>query len=402
MLKFKSLQKVTLRDISYLLNIILMFSLLIDPTNVLFGIKNISFVLFCIVSIKYADFKCILIFIIFVMIYFVSLFAGIITNSEFDFLIAKGYLKAFLFLSYLFWVNDNYLRIFRFFYLFSLLIAIGEIIIYFLVLFFPFLTPLLISIFSDGTIDGVSTFAVSNRTFLGFEFLSIYFRTSSVCIISLSVSLFLFFRKKRLKYLLFSIILFLGLFFSGTRANIMSAILSFASIFMVHILYDKKNKLLFVCILILISFFSVFLLLNLLQDSSEVSLNIKAGHFRSLNQLFSENAIRFFFIGTGPASYFYSEGNRSMQAVVELTYLDLIRCYGFVFTLTIIICILLPIYYVLVNKNYDKLLKSSLVIAYLLYLMIAGTNPLLVSSTGFMVICTMFYIGYNNILLEIG
>ena len=58
--------------------------------------------------------------------------------------------------------------------------------------------------------------------------------------------------------------------------------------------------------------------------------------------------------------------------------------------------------YVLVNKNYDKLLKSSLVIAYLLYLMIAGTNPLLVSSTGFMVICTMFYIGYNNILLEIG
>lgn len=193
----------------------------------------------------------------------------------------------------------------------------------------------------------------------------------------------------------------MGLIFSGTRANMLAACIMLGSSFMFYTLYQKKNKLIFVCLFVLITFFSTFLILKLLQDSSEISLNVKSGHFYSIMLLFSERPFRFLFIGTGPASYFYSVGSHQMEAVVELTYLELVRYYGFIFTVVIFFCLLLPFYYIVTNKNYDKFLKASLIIGCFLYLMIAGTNPLLVSSTGFIVICTMFYIGHNNILLEI-
>lgn len=400
--KFTYPHKVRLRDISYLLNMFLIFSLLIDPTNVLFGIKNAVFVLFLVVSIMYANFKHILIVLTFIMIYFVSLTFGILTHNEFDFLIARGYLKAFLFFSYLFWTTDSYLQIFRFFYLFSILVALAEIVVYVLLLLFPFLEPVLREILFALSADVVSTFDISHRVFLGVKVISVYFRTSPICIISLSISLFLLFKKKSLKFLLFSIILFMGLIFSGTRANMLAAFIMVAASCMFYSLYEKKNKFLFVFLFVVIAFSSIFVILMLLQDSSEVSLTVKSGHFHSLMSLFAEHPMRFFFIGTGPASYFYSVGSYKMEAVVELTYLELIRYYGFIFTLVILSCVLLPIYYIVVNKNYDKFLKISLIVGYFLYLMIAGTNPLLVSSTGFIVVCTMFYLGHNNILLKIG
>ena len=42
----KIISKINLKDISYFANIILLFSVIVDSTNILFGIKDIAFKFF--------------------------------------------------------------------------------------------------------------------------------------------------------------------------------------------------------------------------------------------------------------------------------------------------------------------------------------------------------------------
>lgn len=399
MLKFKltPLHKVRLRDVSYLLNVFLIFSLLIDPTNVFLGIKNIVFCIFVLISIPYEKFRYIEIFLVFISIYFFSFSYALISGSDLDLVIAQGYLKAFLFLMYLFWVNDNHLRMFHFFYRISLLIALIEVLLYSLITMYPFLEVVFWNFFSQRN----QVIAITRRQFVGIKFLSVYFRTSAVCVISLSVSLFCWFSTKKVKYFIYTCLLWAGLFCSGTRANILAAVLLLIISFLLYVFYIKKCKFLFTVLILCFSFFCIFFIFKLLGDSDEISINTKTGHYISLMNLFASNPIRFLLIGLGPASFFYSEGSGQMEAVIELTYLDLIRNYGLVFTIVIMLIISLPFFYVVRNKYYDKFMKILLSFGYLSYLFIAGTNPLLVSSTGFMVVCMMFYVAHNNILLEV-
>ena len=93
-------------------------------------------------------------------------------------------------------------------------------------------------------------------------------------------------------------------------------------------------------------------------------------------------------LGQGPGTEFYSEGFRKMTMKTEWTYVELLRNYG-------LLCI--PILYVVIYP-FLRLLKqafkfdSALAIAfgYVIYLVIAGTNPLLLSSTGMLVILSAY------------
>ena len=76
-----------------------------------------------------------------------------------------------------------------------------------------------------------------------------------------------------------------------------------------------------------------------------------------------------------------------MTYTTEWTYLELLRGYG-LFAFLILAVMLWPIfklYKMRRNRN-----VAAMMMAYIVYLVIAGTNPLLISSTGMLIILTIY------------
>ena len=388
--------KINLKEISFFANVILLFAVLLDPTNDFLGIKTIAFFFFVIVSLPYIKFDNIFVPIALCIIYFLTFSFGLITDQQIDVAFSFLILKSFLFLLYLFWMNNDYLRVFSVFYKLTIVISIIIIVLFILFIFFPVLEGIIYA-FMSGKGHPIM---ISRRTTLGVSHLMIYFRASAVCVISLSVSLYLFFSKKKSKYFIHSCLFFLGLLFSGTRANILSGFLITIFLTLFYLLYYKKAVLSFIVTFCSVSFTGILLIISLFTDTSR-STEVKVGHFESMMLHFAEAPVQFLLIGAGPGSMFYSSGFNKMTVQTELTYMELIRNFGLVLTVVMIFIFCVPSLNIAKNKQYDRFFILSITLGYIAYLFIAGTNPLLISSTGLIVFSIMFYISQNNILKEI-
>ena len=125
----------------------------------------------------------------------------------------------------------------------------------------------------------------------------------------------------------------------------------------------------------------------LLMEEDEPSNLVKYAHLASYKELFNENPL-YLLLGQGPATEFYSIGFRKMTLKTEWTYLELLRNYGML-CLPILYVILRPLFELIkLSFKYDSAL--TIAAAYIIYLVIAGTNPLLLSSTGMLVILSAY------------
>ncbi|HAZ96055.1 MAG TPA: hypothetical protein DCW73_02140, partial [Treponema sp.] len=86
------------RKISFVLNILLIFSIVFGPYNYLFHIKNIAFVLFLLASLPFIECKYYYVPLVFLSIFFVSLSFGILTQQNLSNESTMSMLKSFLFL----------------------------------------------------------------------------------------------------------------------------------------------------------------------------------------------------------------------------------------------------------------------------------------------------------------
>lgn len=383
----------TLKNFSIFINFLLIFSIVIDPTNILFGIKDLSFLLFLLVSLPYIDFKKIYIPLVFILVYLISLSFGLLFDNKLDYTRVIGYLKSFLFLIYVFWMDKCvFLNTFRFFYFSTLVMAVIEIILFIIFTSLPDSATLIYQYFMSNE----AVIMVSKRTFLGINFQSVYYRSSSCVTLSIPAALIAYFKTHKKKYFFQSIMLISILFISATRANMLSALLIIAGILLFYILYYKKNQVLFVALFVICAFSAFILIFALLTENDPSSMGVKAGHQKGYIELFMNSPLKYFLIGGGPGEYFYSYGFQRFASYTELSYYDLIKNYGLIFTLTLLCLMIIPIFQISNNRNMDKLTKISFIIGYFAYLFIAGTNPLLISSNGFIIFSLMFYISNKN------
>jgi hypothetical protein len=174
------------------------------------------------------------------------------------------------------------------------------------------------------------------------------------------------------------------LILSGTRANIIVAIVLFFYTFYIH-MKKKHRKYVFLLLFVLIVLLFpkiINVLVNSFFDPNESSMNVKAGHLKSYINLFRNN-LDIFLFGSGTGAIFYSFGSHRLLSITELTYFESIRIFGLLLCIPLTVFLLVP------------LLKTSgiLRMAYLMYLFVMGTNPLLYSSTGL----TAIVFVYTNI-----
>jgi hypothetical protein len=379
-----------LKSVINFLFCLLVFVLIIDPGDLIFRLKVplfASIFLIWFLLKKFAVLKInkdiLFISFIFLIIPVWGVIVAIIQDTFSDQVFALGFIKSFFIITSLVIVVD--LKIPVEVYLNRLCIIIPIIIIptYILLTINPssFIT---ISNYLD--VKDVAKF--SNRNFYGYEVVMLYYRTSPLLVFPLAYycSRFFYQNKKFINIVLVILFLF-TLILSGTRANMLSG--AFIVIyFLFDFLVKKRNKLPFLITCVIMIFVMVSFLKTLSFSDTESSSEVKAGHMASYMMLFEQHP-QYLIWGAGLGSTFYTSGLSAFTSQTELTYIDLVRWFGIPITLILFFLLLYPIIFMYSNNKIHKNNKY-LIIAYIGYLFIAGTNPLLVSSTGMLAVITMY------------
>lgn len=387
-------------DVSSLISNIFLFltvfSVVVDPTNEILKIKNISFIIFVLFSIKNGEFNNIIKYLLLIVIYYITyLFQLMFPSCFVDAGTANAILKSFIYLFIIFFMGKNQKNhVFKYFFYVNFCVAIFCLIIWILIMILPSIEyPLYLYFMRRENF----TLTISHRVFIGIKVFGVFYKTCVFAVICLSYSLYQYLFRKNKKYFLYSIIFFLYLFASGTRANMLSSILILGGIW-AYYLFKKGRFALLSFILFIGGTLAMFLIIKLMSDTGETSVAIKALHKESYWNLFDSNIIRYCLIGDGPGSTFYTKGWEKLVVTTELSYYELVRNYGIIFSLIMLFIFFDPI--ISIYNNYKDERFFIFLLSFISYMFIAGTNPYLIGSTGFTTIAIMYYIGAHDIDLE--
>ena len=209
----------------------------------------------------------------------------------------------------------------------------------------------------------------------------IFFRTSPLMVILLFKS---FSESKYLIFMLTSI----AILVSGTRGNVL---FSFGFLCLFYITNTgNKSKIIKYLLISSMAILTILFSSTIYQEFYQVffvkgttSDVIRQGHIRGILELINNNPW-IILTGSGMGSDFYSYGVNGYINSIEWSFIDLWRQMGFFLFSLFIIFLLLP----LLSNNGGKIYKKY---AYMTYLFIAATNPLLFSSTAYLVYIYMYY-----------
>lgn len=368
--------------------LILLF--LIDPTNSIFHLKNIVFILlfsFNVVFYK-ADFVKARYFFYAIFAVSISFVVANLRGTIIDLVELKGIYTAFVPLLLLPWI-DRYdvLRLSRI----PVLITAAIVVILFWLIFF---NPIIESAVYSFVWSHDNTIMMSHRYFLGMRFFGMYCKSTVAMLPVFCIAVYNVVTPSKRNLIDFLLVIFLLHLFliSGTRSTTLLPLLLFVAILFVYCRNKRFFNYVFYPAALLAVLAIVFILFKLLMEKSEASNLVKYAHLTSYLGLFERNPSYILF-GQGPATYFYSEGFRHMTNITEWTYIELIRCYG-LFSIVILYIIIKPLFVLFKRINRSDVVIA-FILGYLLYLVIAGTNPLFLSSTGMLVVLTVYSFLYR-------
>jgi hypothetical protein len=370
------------------------FNCVFDPAGLFFGIKTMLFV-FIMITLAFKAFvskklyipKNILSFILIFafLIPILSLISTIIfhqfKNNTIQLVYGTINTGLFLLIIFVFFNSSyNYLKIFIFWLtiLSSLIIILHFIVIN-----------------NTSLIPNLQKFGVKYRIFqfavgplLGTTIVRVYFWASPVLLLAVAYySYKVIIQPTRVANYFLLFINILGMFFSGSRLNMIISVITFFLILLFYL--SSKNLLPILLILI------IFICTSLILYFDEISLMFgnnsdseKFGMINDYKKIYISN-IKTFLFGQGIGSEAYFAARGEVMSYTELTYFDLFRKYGFILGLTLLGAIFYPIFLIRTAKS--KFLW--IIVTYGLYLFMAFFNPFYFSSNGMIILSfTLFLI----------
>lgn len=125
--------------------------------------------------------------------------------------------------------------------------------------------------------------------------------------------------------------------------------------------------------------FDLYLSNTLILSFEETSNAVKIGHFMSY---FDDVTPTSAFFGRGLASYYYSSGSAALKAQTEISPLDMLRYFGVPLTVVLYLCLLFP-----ARQLWRYAGRNAIhVFAFVLYMVLSITNPVLFNSYGMLVV----------------
>ena len=218
------------------------------------------------------------------------------------------------------------------------------------------------------------------KSYVYAAYYKIFFKTSPLLLIFIP---FCFENNRQI----LAIIAYIALVLSGTRANIFVASIVFVFGFVNLWSENKENKLLrlltgiLICCLIMLSIPTIVNIIHKLMNTvgSINSDSVRLGQLASFMDLFS-NPQKLLF-GEGFGTKFFDIGRMEYTTSSEIAYLDLIRKIGLILFVPFMIFVLKPFKFKI--PIHDKL-------AYAGYLVVCFTNPLIFSSTAYVLYILLY------------
>lgn len=367
--------------------LMLILVIVLDPTNTVLHLKDVFFILlvgFNIMAYK-PDFRYVTHILLIYTAVFASFFFAEIQGNVIDMEKFVSILKAFAPLFMLPWISHyNVIRL----SVFPSCLACVMILIMYLVAASSEELEYAIYLFSKSHDEMI---LVGHRYILGMKFPSFYLKSFVDLMFTLFLAIFYLFNSdkmwKRIIFLCGAGMFTFAFFLSGTRSTMLLPIFMFVFIAYASVMKRRKAKYLVYPIVAFAAVMFLMLVIVLASERGEFSNDIKYAHLGSYMSLLSEHPL-YFILGQGPATSFYSAGFRRMTMETEWTYIELIRVYG-IFNLLILGVVLHPLYrlwrYIKTNPKVLGIWAT-----FIAYLFIAGTNPLLLSSTGMIMILAIY------------
>lgn len=360
-----------------ILNFLLLFVCIFDPQNLLFGIKDLLFILmagtyFISLTIRkkkiFFPRRTIQYVFTFTTLPIISIILYFILH---DFRFAENYvgfnyLKSYLFLFITFILIDYRIPAIKQLLFVLNLLAILTIVINNL--------PISEALYNFGNKFGI--YAIGYRKYGFLDYTYTYFHTSPLLVFSLSYYLWQFFKKKSWLNFIFISINVLALINSGTRNNILFCLL----IIIAFIFLASKNRIRIVIIITLTLLTTYMVLssqvLSSMFSSDDISNNLKISYLSDYaREIFNFPNI---LTGQGIGSSFYISNLNKYMSVTELTYLEIFRRFGVVLGSLTIFLMFYPLAWIMQRK--EQLMW--LAIAYFSYLVMSAFNPFFFSSNG--------------------
>lgn len=361
-------------DILYFLFLV---TLSLDPTGFHSRLKDLLFVVLVIYGIIY----CLkrrqylapinrISFLFFVLIPLWGMFIAYITGELNDSGYAMSQMRSMLYISIFFFVVTMRLNILlKAVWMNGLVLAVVTLILFFL----SQLGGIFLAVIYDYCNASDNYTMAYNRNFLGYAINGLYFKAGSLIIFSFIYNLYQY--KGPFK-ILFSVILFLSLMVAGSRTPMLVQTM----ILLVY-LYDKNvigKFLTRVSALVLIGMLIMVTYLLATQEN-EKSNEVKYDNFESYIEDIGDKGHPVW--GAGLGSEFYAKGRGEKLSYTELSYMDILRIYGLPVGICFIFLFFAPCFWLW--KYYSRsLFLKRYCLGYVLFLILSGTNPLLLGSIG--------------------
>jgi len=210
---------------------------------------------------------------------------------------------------------------------------------------------------------------------------------SAIVILFLDFNIICFLRKRKFRFLLMSILLFLALFLTGSRTGLVAFVLSFTVILLLtSVKYKRYNLLMFFLVLIMLVLIVpripyIRIGFSTLFNGTNNSVLIRIENAKEVITLFKQSM----FFGWGPAKEIHS-------TVVDSEYFLLLRRYGLIGLLSIFMFMMYNL--IKIFRNRTRLRSCDADGSYSLAVLVLGYTPSL-----FVVMLTNNFISSYQLLL---
>lgn len=357
----------------------------LDPANQVIHVKDYVFVLF--VAFNAVVYKPRFDYLPFILLPYMALVGSFVSaqilgnmiDEEFFFGMAKGFSMLVLLL----WVPFYYrLELMSKWVIFILALVAS-------VLFLAVLSSELIEAGVFAYVQSHGKFIMmTRRSFLGISFFGMYYKSIICAVIPLYLlchQVFIRGSHRVAGCIAIAVIVF-AFATSGTRATMLLPLAMIGFAVFQKMQTTRLMRFFIYPFLALAALGFVVLVVKLATEKGETSNMIKYGHLASYNDLFFHHP-EYLFMGQGMGSWFYSVGFRGSVTQTEWTYIELFRTCG-LYSLFVLLMMLYPLW--MLRHNLRQTEVAGVACAYVMFVLIAGTNPLLISSTG-MTVMLMIY-----------
>lgn len=352
-----------------------LLTLSIDPTGFHSRLKDILFIvlvvyglIYCLKHQQYIASINRITFVAFLLIPLWGMFIAYITNNLTNVPFAVGQLRSMSYIFIFFFVVTMRLDVLlKIVWINGIILAVLTLVLFFL----SELGGVFLAAIYDYCNASRNYMMAHNRNFIGFSVNGLYYVTGSLIIFSFIYNLYQY--RGPFRFVL-SVILYLSLMVAGSRTPML------VQTFILFIyLYDKNVIGKFLTRISTIVLLGLLVMVTYLLATQENANDIKYENYESYVEEMSNKGHLIW--GAGLGSEFYAKGIGTKLAYSELSYMDVFRMYGIPAGGLLVFLFFVPCFWLW--KYFSlSLFLNRYCLGYALFLILSGTNPLLLGSVG--------------------